>query len=162
MDRARLCEHLTSTLLPGSNEDDVALLVASMTPRSAPALLNFEVPPDASRLHELRHRIAEWLEEAGVADAIIPEIVIAVNEAVSNSMLHAYQDPESPGPVRVSVAVGEDGITATVSDQGRWRSQPADHDGRGLDLMSALMSDVRVETDDRGTLVRLVRVISPA
>ena len=51
-----------------------------------------------------------------------------------------------------------DGVLVTVADTGGWRAPaPDDEPGHGLALMEALMSSVRVDTGENGTVVRLTR-----
>ncbi len=101
--------------------------------------------------------MGRWLEGAGVATDVAPDIVIAVNEAASNSMVHAYASVQERGHVRVALTVDEHEVTAVVFDDGQWRERDDRHDGRGLELMAALMTEVRVERTDAGTRVHLTR-----
>jgi PAS domain S-box-containing protein len=152
-----LCDRLTTTLLGDNSEDDVALLVARVCAVPARGRLDLELPADSRRLHELRARVTRWLTDAGVAPAVIPEVVIALNEAASNSMVHAYAGTAERGHVKVSLALAESALTATVSDEGNWRDKGPLHDGRGLEMMHALMTEVEVERDANGTRVKLTR-----
>jgi anti-sigma regulatory factor (Ser/Thr protein kinase) len=157
VDVKKLCDHLTRTLLSEGCDDDVALLAARVQSLASAHSLDVELPADSRRLHELRTRVARWLEGAGIATDVVPDIVIAVNEAASNSMVHAYASAQDRGHVRVSLTIDEHEFTAIVFDDGRWRERDAHHDGRGLELMAALMTDVRVEHTDAGTRVHLTR-----
>ncbi len=158
-DVKELCDHLTRLLLGDGSEDDVALLAARVQSVASMSRLHLELPADSRRLHELRARVTRWLTDAGVAHGVIPDIVIALNEAASNSMLHAYTNMPRRGHVHVSLAIDDNELTAVVSDDGRWRDAHREHDGRGLGLMHSLMNDVRVERADHGTRVHLVRAI---
>jgi anti-sigma regulatory factor (Ser/Thr protein kinase) len=157
VDVKKLCDHLTGTLLSDGCEDDVALLAARVQSLASARRLDLELPADSRRLHELRTRVARWLEGAGVATDVVPDIVIALNEAASNSMLHAYANAQERGHVRVSLIIDEHEVTAVVFDDGQWRERGDHHDGRGLELMTALMTDVQVEHTDAGTRVHLTR-----
>jgi anti-sigma regulatory factor (Ser/Thr protein kinase) len=157
VDVKKLCDHLTRTLLSEGCEDDVALLAARVQSLASARRLDLELPADSRRLRELRTRVARWLEGAGVASNVVPDIVIALNEAASNSMVHAYASTQERGHVRVSLTIDQQEISAVVFDDGRWRERGDQHDGRGLELMTALMTDVRVEHTDTGTRVHLAR-----
>ncbi len=157
VDAKKLCDHLTGTLLSETSDDDVALLAARVQSLASAQRLDIELPADSRRLHELRTRVARWLADSGVAADVIPDIVIALNEAASNSVLHAYASTPERGHVRVSLTIDDDAVTAVVFDEGQWRERRDRHDGRGLELMGALMTDVQVEPTGGGTAVRLTR-----
>jgi anti-sigma regulatory factor (Ser/Thr protein kinase) len=157
VDVKKLCDHLTGTLLADGSDDDVALLAARVQSLATARRLDLELPADSRRLYELRTRVGRWLANAGIAPEVIPDVVIALNEAASNSMLHAYASTPQRGHVRVSLAIGDDEITAVVADEGAWRQRRDHHDGRGLDLMGALMTEVQLEHTAVGTEVRLTR-----
>jgi serine phosphatase RsbU (regulator of sigma subunit)/anti-sigma regulatory factor (Ser/Thr protein kinase) len=160
LDVRHLCDHLSGTLLTKSSDDDVALLATRVCSIPGTNRLDLELPADSRRLHELRTRVGRWLADAGVEPALIPEVVIALNEAASNSMVHAYAGSRHRGHVRVSLALVNSTLTATVADEGSWREPGAGHDGRGIEMMQALMGDVRVERGEHGTRVQLTRVIT--
>jgi anti-sigma regulatory factor (Ser/Thr protein kinase) len=75
-------------------------------------------------------------------------------------MVHAYAGAARRGHVRVSLALADSSLTATVSDEGSWRDRGSSHDGRGLEMMHALMNGVEVERDANGTRVTLTREMS--
>jgi len=160
VDIADLCNHLTNTLLERGSDDDVALLAARVLSVASHARLDLELPADSRRLHELRTRVTRWLTDAGVKPTVIPDVVIALNEAASNSMLHAYSGSTTRGHVHVSVAVAGNSVTATVADEGHWRTPADGHDGRGIELMQSLMNTVQVDRSSDGTRVHLVRSIA--
>ena len=83
-------------------------------------------------------------------------IVMACSEACTNAIEHAGADP---GDTIAFEAVLRDGeVEVTVSDRGRWRDQrPPSDQGRGLDLIEALMDDVHLETLPEGTTIKLRR-----
>ena len=136
---------------------DVALLAARVQALPSARRLDIDLPADSRRLHELRTRVARWLEDAGVATDVVSDVVIALNEAASNSMLHAYSGVPGRGHVRVSLTIDERRIIAAVLDDGHWLDRRDEHDGRGLDLMSALMTEVRLDHTPAGTRVHLTR-----
>jgi PAS domain S-box-containing protein len=159
-DVTSLCNHLTATLLADAGDDDVALLVARVEHAAIPGRLELELPADPRRLHELRARVRRWLADANVPRHVVSDVVVALNEAVSNSMLHAYTGTARRGHVHVTLTLAPGGLNAVVADRGAWREQPGPHDGRGIVLMRSLMTDVHVEHDPSGTRVHLVRAMS--
>jgi len=79
-------------------------------------------------------------------------VVTAVNEAVSNSVLHA--GALASEPIAVEVTTAGSAVTATVGDRGVWRSNPQSS-GRGVELMRLLMERVSITTAQDGTTVVL-------
>jgi serine/threonine-protein kinase RsbW len=81
-----------------------------------------------------RNAVAEYARAAGVSPAAHAAIKLAVSEAVTNTVLHAYRDRESPGPVVVTAQLGEDSILVVVSDEGVGMAPRTDSPGSGLGL----------------------------
>jgi anti-anti-sigma factor len=83
------------------------------------------------------------------------DIVLAVSEAATNSIVHAYGFDD--GTVEVLAESDGQGVTVTVRDTGYWRSWETSGGGRGLLLMQALVEDCEVVAGPQGTEVRLSR-----
>ncbi|WP_424186259.1 ATP-binding protein [Actinokineospora sp. G85] len=116
-----------------------------------------EVPGRDSELGRVRRCLGGWLGAQGVAHGLATDVLLAVDEAMANSVEHGYRDTEG-GHVRVTATIGGPHLTVTVADHGCWRPprfDPAAHRGRGLDIMRALADTVTVDTTD-GTTVTLV------
>ncbi|RKT56552.1 ATP-binding protein [Saccharothrix australiensis] len=129
-----------------------------MTDRLADHHWRVEIPADAARLSLVRTQLDRWLVAAGVPEDDRYDLIIAVNEAVSNAVEHAYAD-DAPGPVRVEADARPDGsVRVVVSDEGRWRVPPVELSdrGRGLLLMRENVDEVLVERAADGTRVTLV------
>ncbi len=104
-------------------------------------------------------------QEFSISD--IEEIKVAVSEAVSNAILHAYTDSE--GLIEVVIKNHEHGIEITVKDQGKGiediarAKQPGfttmpEHMGLGFTFMESFMDGLYVESDlGHGTTVRMVK-----
>ncbi|MBM7813892.1 ATP-binding protein [Saccharothrix algeriensis] len=129
-----------------------------MTDRLADYHWRAEFPAEAGRLAVVRARLDRWLSASGLSEDDRYDLVIAVNEAVSNAVEHAYPDGE-PGVVRVEAEARPDGsIRVVVADDGRWRVPPVELSdrGRGLLLMRENVDEVQVERAADGTRVTLV------
>jgi PAS domain S-box-containing protein len=158
LDADALCERLLATALPtGASTDDVALLVLCHAPLGARLVL--DMPSEPIALRSMRALLRRWLAQADAADVDVHAIVMACSEACTNAIEHAGA---GPGETIAFEAVLHDGeVDITVRDRGHWRDQrPPSDQGRGLDLIDALMDDVRVETTMEGTVVRLRRQLS--
>ena len=97
-----------------------------------------------------------FVEQPGVDDPDRHELLLAVGEAVTNAVEHAYGDLGS-GAVRVDARLaGVDELAVTVRDEGRWLSRPSDPDrGRGTNVMKAVLDDIVVTPSSSGTKVGL-------
>lgn len=86
--------------------------------------------------------------------ATAQDLVLAVNEAVSNSAEHAYDGDPSGVVVLHGTAEGSS-VRLQVSDHGRWRDPPADPGfrGRGLNMIEAMTEEARVDHGPDGTTV---------
>ncbi len=155
LDAGAVCDRLLAAAVPdGSTSDDVALLVLCHVPLGA--RLELDLPNEPSALSSLRALLRRWLEQTEAAEPDVYAIVMACSEACTNAIEHAGAAADA---TIAFAAVLHDGIVdVTVGDRGRWREQrPPSDQGRGLDLIEALMDDVSVETGDDGTTVHLRR-----
>lgn len=120
-----------------------------------------------------RRRVAGWLHACGWPRDDADDLVLAVSEAVSNSVEHGYgvvpgRSAGRGGAVLLSGCVdrARDGLRAaviTVSDHGRWVPPQADGNRRrGLPLMRAVAEQVRIRPAAGGTTVELRSRAVPA
>ncbi|MBY6348919.1 ATP-binding protein [Rhodococcoides corynebacterioides] len=109
----------------------------------------------AETARHLRSTMSAWLDTRPIGD-LGNDIVLAMYEAVANSVEHAYS-ATSPGPVSVTAMHADSTLTLTVSDDGAWQ-EPTDRPlrGHGLGLLRAVADSVAVDHDGhRGTTVTL-------
>lgn len=123
---------------------------------------------DASTAASIRAGFAHWLRRAGLDEPRLCDIVLALNEALSNVAEFAYPDGPT-GRVDVQAALDRDRctLTVTVADRGQWReeqgreeqwresgpSHPQRRRGRGIPLMRALADALVIDTSAVGTTV---------
>lgn len=164
----RIAELTVERMTRQGYHDDVTVLAVHHVGPSVPDFV-VDLPADATRLSGLRRGLEEWLVDIGAGEGDIASIEIAVLEAVTNSIEHAY--PDGAGTVRVEAHLdGRGRVCVTVVDEGTWRPAPADpgRRGRGLMMMRGTMDTVEIEQGPGGTtllLDRLLRrepVVSPA
>ena len=106
---------------------------------------------DLTLLRGLRHSLDSWLELAGAPVEARASIVLATHEAMANAMQHG----ESGAPVTVRAEQdAEKGFMVMVFNKGSWKEPEPGRvkRGRGLLLMTGLMSDVDIHA---GTKVRM-------
>lgn len=104
----------------------------------------------------LRRLLRTWIGETGLHPDLVEDVVLAVDEAVTNVVEHAY--PRECGEVRLSlVRSGPGEIEVTVEDDGTWRSPPEDPGfrGRGVQLIHGLADRARITHSAHGTTVSM-------
>jgi PAS domain S-box-containing protein len=148
-----LADEIMSSLAPyGGYQDDVAVLLYRQ-----PAPLEVEIAADVNELASSRAALRGWLTRVGVEPEQTLDVLIAVGEAVANSIEHGHRE-QLEGTVSLRATAFADRLHLTVVDTGKWK--PSDFDpnslrGRGIMLMRALMQDVTIEPGDSGTTVRM-------
>jgi anti-sigma regulatory factor (Ser/Thr protein kinase) len=81
---------------------------------------------------------------------------MACSEACTNAIEHAGAAPDETIAFEAVLHDGE--VDVTVRDRGHWRAgRPPSDQGRGLELIDALMDDVQLDATPGGTIVRLRR-----
>jgi serine phosphatase RsbU (regulator of sigma subunit)/anti-sigma regulatory factor (Ser/Thr protein kinase) len=150
-----LCDRLIGALLEDQPQlDDVALLAARVVPVPEERL-QLELPCTPSTLAPLRRTVRHWLSGARASPGELQDILVAVSEAATNAVEHAY------GPIEASYRVegwlAGDRVVVTVTDSGSWRERRGPERGRGTQLMRALMDGFERYPSDAGTVVQLER-----
>lgn len=114
------------------------------------------VPARPGQLPGLRRALREWMEQAGLGPHDATSAQVAVGEATTNVVEHAYRGGE-PGLVRLVARVDGDVLHIDVLDTGRWREASGHNPdrGRGFELMRATMDAVDVTRGDGGTTVTM-------
>jgi serine/threonine-protein kinase RsbW/stage II sporulation protein AB (anti-sigma F factor) len=102
-------------------------------PSAVAAREEFELPAVAASVSLARGRLKAFAEAQGARPEEVVDLTLAVTEAVTNAVIHAFIDRE-PGVVRVVCATGADELTVTVTDNGRGMQPRADSPGLGLGL----------------------------
>jgi PAS domain S-box-containing protein len=148
-----VAEQVLRELAPeGGYDDDVAIVVC----RPPITVLQFDEGATPDRLASVRARLDMWLRAAGVPDALRADVVLAVGEACTNSIEHAYRDGDH-GAVHIEAGFEGDEIRVRVADFGSWKTPPTDPGtrGRGLRLIKALAESVAVLPTTTGTTIEM-------
>lgn len=93
----------------------------------------WELPAGAGSVGTIRNGVREFARSHGAGDALVFDVALAVTEAATNSVMHAFIDRE-PGTVRAVIEAGPDELVVTVTDDGRGMQPRADSPGLGLGL----------------------------
>jgi anti-anti-sigma factor len=139
---------------PESSGDDVALLLVRLLPAPI-GDLRLVLPAEPHVVATLRRTVRQWATGSGASDDESHDLVLAVGEAVTNVIEHAYTSPG--GQVEVEASIRQELARIVVRDRGRWRPYRRGEGGRGLLLMQALVEKVDVLSGPGGTEIRLSR-----
>jgi anti-sigma regulatory factor (Ser/Thr protein kinase) len=134
-------------------EDDIALL-ALRSPTANDHLFLMKERASLASLGTLRGGLRSWLDRIDVPADIAHSVLVAVGEATTNAIEHAY--PEGGGLLRVEASVDDGDLVCCVTDTGRWHDNSfRTARGNGLPIMQELVDNVRIDRRRTGTTVTL-------
>jgi serine/threonine-protein kinase RsbW/stage II sporulation protein AB (anti-sigma F factor) len=117
--------------------------------------LELRLDATAQGLAMVRRRIAAFAHRHGLADP--QDVALAVTEAATNAVIHAYRGDDA-GAMRVVACAKPTGLVVVVRDYGCGMSPNPTSPGAGLGLsvIGALAAEMNVERpDDGGTRIRI-------
>jgi anti-sigma regulatory factor (Ser/Thr protein kinase) len=123
---------------------------------SATPDLVLSLPARAENVAVVRHAFGGLGEALDVPEQLLSDIKLAVTEACTNVVIHAYPDGE--GPMEVRAVLLDDGLSVVVRDEGRGVVPRADSPGLGLGLplIATLTESLELGTGaDDATEVRM-------
>ena len=115
-------------------------------------------PAVAASVSEARNAVSAFAEAAGATSDALAAVSLAVSEAVTNAVLHAYLDRDQPGPVEVRARCEAMQVVVEVADEGRGMLPRTDSPGLGLGLPLIAQMTSSLEVHDRdggGTEIRM-------
>jgi anti-sigma regulatory factor (Ser/Thr protein kinase) len=121
--------------------------------RSVPDLIEREttdvkltLPARPENVSVIRHVLGAFAEALLLPDDLIEDLRLAVTEACTNVVRHAYS-PDLPGPVEISIRPEEERVNVVVADRGRGIGSSSDTTGPGLGLplIAAIADDVELQ-----------------
>jgi serine/threonine-protein kinase RsbW len=83
---------------------------------------------------QARRAVVDWARQHVVDRAILSDIALAITEATTNVVLHAYRDRGAPGTLTVTAEAFGDHVRVVVRDQGSGLAPRVDSPGLGLGL----------------------------
>jgi anti-sigma regulatory factor (Ser/Thr protein kinase) len=110
--------------------------------------LSLTLPARAENVAVVRHAIGGLAEALDIDDRTLSDLKLAVTEACTNTVVHAYPDGE--GPLEVAAYVRADRLMLVVRDEGRGIMPRTDSPGLGLGLplIATLAEALELGTDD--------------
>jgi GAF domain-containing protein len=143
-----VCELAFDALVPVAGlRDDVAIVAVQNG--DVPAALDMSLPADPAVLASVRRVLRRWLSSRGAPDHVTREVTLAVGEACTNAIEHAYSP--APAKFRLQAFATNGEVTIAVSDTGQWREPRGQHRGRGLTIIDAAMDELELNSTAHGT-----------
>ena len=104
----------------------------------------------------VRDQMAALARDCGLGEQEIADVKLAVSEAATNALLHAYRDRE-PGTIRVEATIEGGELVIAVKDDGVGMSPRHDSPGMGLGLpvIASVAKRLEVIPDEPGTRLRM-------
>lgn len=136
----------------GGYPDRVSTVTAQLHDRRA-------ATPEA--IAALRRAVMKLAARGGATERQRQDIALAVSEALTNVVAHAYAGHRLPGVVAVQAALDGDALEVVVIDEGVGMRPPSTHPPAGLGLAIIARAADRLELRDTtpGTLVRMTFAI---
>ncbi len=125
-------------------------------------VLHLVVPARAEYLSLVRLVVAAVAREAGFSDEGVADIKVALSEASTNVVRHAYQkNIHEKHVIEITCYELADSLVMRVMDHGCGMPlPPPPSEGLGLGIIGSLMDRVDVETGESGTTVLMEKSMS--
>lgn len=94
----------------------------------------FTFEAESASVTRARHAVTGFARDHGVPAAMLGGVALAVSEACTNVVLHAYRDERAPGRFTVGLALSEASLKVLVRDDGMGMRPRMDSPGLGLGL----------------------------
>jgi serine/threonine-protein kinase RsbW len=121
--------------------------------------LELTLPARAENVAIVRHALAGLGDALGLDGDALSDLKLAVTEACTNVVLHAYPDGE--GDLGVTATVDDGRIVVAVRDDGRGMGPRTDSPGLGLGLplIASLTEQLEVGGGDGASVATEVRMV---
>lgn len=128
------------------------------------------VPAHIDYLAELREFVAALGRKHKLSESIIKAFKLAVDEAATNVIRHAYRESEGDGTITLRATVRKESVTLSIIDTGKTfdprRVKDPDltryveigkRGGLGIMIMRRMMDDIEYRTTSEGNELRLTK-----
>jgi serine/threonine-protein kinase RsbW len=126
--------------------------------------LDASYPAQPPQVAAIRRAVSGIARRAGAGTSILIRLELAISEAATNVVLHAYRAPGAGGRIHVTACVDEGVIDVRVRDHGCGMSPRPDSPGMGLglSLMASESDHFEVRSADGGGTEVLLRFLLEA
>jgi serine/threonine-protein kinase RsbW len=97
-------------------------------------LLHESAPAVPESVGQLRRAIGEFARRHGAADDVVMAVQLAASEAMSNAVIHAFEDRDKPGTLSVTATCEGGALAVVVCDDGTGMRPRPDSPGLGVGL----------------------------
>ena len=132
-------------------------------------VVDLTLPTDARLISQTRRMFSGYLEEMGVVEDDVSDVALALAEACTNVMRHAFAEPNQC--FHLSAELRPEEVVLVVEDEGGGipegagavMPEPGATSGRGLQIIRQLMTTVDVETaPESGTRLQMRKSLRTA
>ncbi len=104
------------------------------------------LPARPENVSVIRHVLGAFAEALRLPDDLVEDLRLAVTEACTNVVRHAYP-PDFPGSVEITIVPSEEQVSVVVADFGRGIGSSSDTTGPGLGLplIAAIADEVELQ-----------------
>jgi anti-sigma regulatory factor (Ser/Thr protein kinase) len=104
------------------------------------------LPARPENVSVIRHVLGAFAESLRLPDDLVEDLRLAVTEACTNVVRHAYP-PDVAGPVEISIRPMDESVSVVVADYGRGIGTSSDTTGPGLGLplIAAIADEVELQ-----------------
>ena len=129
-----------------------------------PQRLELEIPAELDRLRETREWANRIAVGVGLSEDDCFQVKLAMSEAVTNAIIHG--SAKQTDVVRIVACQGEEALVFEVTDPGRQDTgdpiERLDEGGRGLELVSMVMDEVKLVRREGGGSLRFSKRFAAA
>jgi anti-sigma regulatory factor (Ser/Thr protein kinase) len=118
--------------------------------------LDERVPARPEYIALARHAVVDFAALSGASDSDLEDIAVAVSEAVTNVVQHAYIGRDDAGELALQAWVQERRLQVAIRDEGiGMRGAGRPRSGHGLALMHRMTENLQIEDAMPGVRVRM-------
>ena len=117
---------------------------------ASPVDLVRRVPAEAGQVAGIRHAVLSFAEARGASQAAQADIALAVSEACTNVVMHAYVFAAAPGSLIAEASHRNGELVVAVRDEGQGMLSRPDSPGAGLGLSIIGRLAQRLEIGENG------------
>lgn len=77
--------------------------------------VSFEIPADLDQIDRVSHKIEQCMKNVGMGDDEILDVQLAVEEAVTNSILHGYEG--AAGTIAIRIDTSPHHVAVEIADE---------------------------------------------